>query len=72
MTDGELLSLETLAARLGLPQTWLREQADAGQIPVIRIRKRRLFDLGSVRETLIERSRAEVGNKLDTAKSNVP
>ena len=53
-----LLSLEALAARLGVPLAWLREEVRHGRLPVIMAGKRRLFDFESVRAELIRRSHA--------------
>lgn len=59
----KFISLEELAAELGLPAAWLRAEADAGRIPSLRAGRRRMFNLESVEEVLIDRSasRAEAG-----------
>jgi hypothetical protein len=40
---GDLLPLRRMAARLGVPSKWLREQAEAGKIPGLRAGDRWLF-----------------------------
>ena len=42
-TGGELLTLRRMAARLGVPSKWLRDQAEAGKIPGLRAGSRWLF-----------------------------
>ena len=39
----EILTLRRMAARLGVPSRWLREQAEAGNIPGLRAGDRWLF-----------------------------
>jgi hypothetical protein len=42
--DGrELLPLRRMAARLGVPSAWLKEQAEAGNVPGLRAGNRWLF-----------------------------
>ncbi len=49
----ELLSLTRMARRVGVTQEWLRDQADVGAIPCLKIGKRRyLFNAGAVEEAL--------------------
>jgi hypothetical protein len=40
----DLLPLRRMAARLGVPSRWLREQAESGQVPGLRAGDRWLFD----------------------------
>ena len=40
---GELLPLRRMAAHLGVPSQWLREQAEAGRVPGLRAGTRWLF-----------------------------
>ncbi len=40
---GDLLPLRRMAARLGVPSKWLRDQAEAGKIPGLRAGDRWLF-----------------------------
>jgi len=39
----ELLPLRRMAARLGVPSKWLRERAEAGDVPALRAGDRWLF-----------------------------
>ena len=39
----ELLTLRRMAARLGVPSKWLREQAESGKVPGLRAGNRWLF-----------------------------
>ena len=55
-TQANFLPLCTLAARLGLPEPWLKAEADLGNIPCIRAGRRRLFDPDDVRRVLRERA----------------
>jgi len=48
----ELLPLFRLARRVGLPQNWLREQADAGVIPCLKVGRRYLFEVTAAEEAL--------------------
>ena len=52
----ELLSLSRLARRLGIPQQWLREQADAGKLPCLKIGNRYLFNSVTVQEVLASKA----------------
>ena len=40
---GELLPLRRMAARLGVPSKWLREQAEIGAVPSLKAGNRFLF-----------------------------
>jgi len=57
------LPLEPAAMRLGLPVTFLRRLADAGDIPYIQAGKRRLFNCDDVaaalRDSYVERRAAK-------------
>lgn len=48
----ELLSLARMARRLGVTQQWLRDQADAANVPCLRAGKRYLFTPVAVQEAL--------------------
>ena len=52
MTSGEYVSLEALAAALGLPRAYLRRLADDGHIPSLNVNGRLRFDESSVRTAL--------------------
>ena len=48
----DLLSLGRMARRLGVTQQWLRDQADAGNIPCLKAGNRYLFNPVAVQEAL--------------------
>lgn len=48
--------LHVAARSLGVPQAWLRAEAEAGRVPSIVAGRRRLFDLDQVRRALNERA----------------
>ena len=50
--DARYISLDTLAARLGLPRTFLREQPRLGVIPHLYVGGRMRFEESAVREAL--------------------
>ena len=43
LEGGELLPLRRMAARLGVPSKWLREQAEIGAVPSLKAGNRFLF-----------------------------
>ena len=53
------VSLAQLAARLDLPATWLRTEADAGRIPSIRAGRRVVFHVDSVVRALTSKQPTE-------------
>jgi len=53
----ELLSLPHAARRLRVPAQWLRDEALAGRVPVLRIGRRLLFNVDAVRAALLERAK---------------
>ena len=55
-----------LARRLRLPRDWLKDEADAGRLPCLRVGKRRLFNLDAVKAVLCHRA-LTAGLKGDTA-----
>lgn len=55
----ELLTLGRMAARLGVTQQWLRDQAESGKVPCLRAGKRVLFSPAAVQEELA----AQAGRK---------
>jgi excisionase family DNA binding protein len=55
----EVLSLNRLARRLGVPARWLREEADAGRIPCLRAGAHYLFAVAAVQAVLARRAAAE-------------
>lgn len=38
-----LVSLPDMAERLGVPPRWLKEQAEAGRVPCLRVRRELMF-----------------------------
>jgi hypothetical protein len=46
---GDLLPLRRMAARLGVPSKWLREQAECGAVPSLKAGNRFLFVPSAVR-----------------------
>ncbi len=50
------LPLESTADRLGVPAAWLRAQAKAGQVPVLRTGRRLLFNVPLVERVLLQRA----------------
>ena len=48
----DLLSLTRLSRQLGVTQQWLRDQADASEIPHLKAGNRYLFNPLAVREAL--------------------
>ncbi len=58
----QLLSLPALAEALRLPETWLKNEADAGRIPHLRIGKRYRFNREMVVAVLAQRA-AQTGSQ---------
>ena len=54
----ELLTLRRMARRLGLPQQWLREQAEAGKVPCLRAGRRYLFNPVALQSALADAAAA--------------
>ena len=52
MTKKQYIPLDCLAARIGLPRTYLRALADNGEIPYLNVNSRLRFDETDVREAL--------------------
>lgn len=60
MTSAQsFLSLNQLAARLGLPAAWLKAEADARRIPSLHAGRRQLFHIESVTRALLTRTECE-------------
>ena len=55
----ELLNEPRMARRLGVTAKWLKEQADAGQIPCLRAGRRYLFNVDAVTQRLAELAATE-------------
>ena len=64
----ELLPLSRMARRLGVPQQWLREQADAGRVPCLRAGTRYLFSAAAAQEALaVMAARTRAGDEVRNA-----
>ena len=50
-------SVETVAAKLGVPTHWLKAEALAGHVPALNVGRRLLLDAQQVRDALSERAR---------------
>jgi excisionase family DNA binding protein len=57
-TNEELLSLPELAHALNLPEAWIKDEADAGRLPHLKIGKRYRFSRNAVIRTLAARAAA--------------
>ncbi len=53
------VSLRELARDLLVPASWLKEEADRGRLPHLRVGSRYLFDLQTVRDALLDRAKSE-------------
>jgi hypothetical protein len=56
MNATKFISLPELAERLGLSENWLKQSADAGDIPMLKAGARRMFNLEAVERVLAERA----------------
>lgn len=62
--ENELFSLSCMAGRLGVTKAWLRDQADAGNVPGLKAGNRYLFNVAAVQEALGKAAReVEVRNE---------
>ena len=50
--DPRFLSLFLMSRRLGLPEKWLKAQAEAGILPHLKIGRRLMFDPEMVEQTI--------------------
>lgn len=55
-SDNALVSLRPLAERLKVSAAWLREEALAGRVPVLRAGRRLLFNARAVERALLDRA----------------
>ena len=51
-----LVTLPGLTRAVRLPMYWLRREADIGNIPCLRVGRKRLFSVEAVRRTLAQRA----------------
>jgi hypothetical protein len=52
----ELLSLARMARRLDVASKWLRDQADAGEVPSLKAGTRYLFNAAAVEQVLADKA----------------
>jgi hypothetical protein len=55
--EAKFMSVEAMAVRLNLPETWLRGEAQAGRLPSLLIDKRLHFPVAEVEAELLARAR---------------
>ncbi len=53
------MPLKRAAFRLGVPIKWLRDEAEAGRVPSLRVGRRVLVNLQTVEQILLERAGRE-------------
>lgn len=58
----EIVHLNTLARRLGVPAGWLRREAEGGNLPHVKAGSQLLFDAATVERVLLKRA-VEGSNK---------
>lgn len=52
----QVVTVRKLSRLTRLPMTWLREEADAGRLPCLRVGRRLLFNPAAVEAALAERA----------------
>ncbi len=52
----DLLTLNRLARTLRLSRAWLKEEALAGRLPCLRVGRKLLFELATIKRELAERA----------------
>lgn len=57
------ISLKELARQTGLPNAWLRREADAGRLPCIKAGRVRMFDPEAVKVALARLQEREVSRE---------
>lgn len=57
--DQPYIPLTRLARHLGLPVSWLKQEAEAGRLPHLKIGRRFVFNLAAVEAVLLERANGE-------------
>ena len=57
--ETQLLNLIGLANRLRLPANWLKQEADAGRLPCLKVGRKRRFNLTAVQAVLAKRAAEE-------------
>jgi len=61
MDDKIFIPIHTLSRRLGLPEAWLKNEAEAGRIPSLRASRRLMFNADEVERILTERTKIDEG-----------
>ena len=56
MKKNDLTNLHGLSRALNLPYDWLKGEADAARLPCLRVGRRRLFNIETVRQALAQRA----------------
>lgn len=67
-----LMPLTAAAMTLGVPQSWLKRQADANRVPHLRIAGRILFDVRAVSEILAELAAKQMVEPLVQPDGDMP
>ena len=55
-TTPQFVSITEVARRVGVPMTWLRDEAKAGRVPHLQTGRRLLFNVEVVEQALLERT----------------
>lgn len=61
----DLCTLHKLAYELKLPREWLRDEADAGRMPCLRIEGRYFFNRAAVEQALATRATKNRVGRID-------
>ncbi len=56
-------SLKSTALQLGLPASWLKDEAENSRVPCIRVNRRLLFNVQLVEAALLDRAQSDVGRE---------
>ena len=65
--DPTYIPIHKLAHRTGLPQAWLEREAEAQQLPAIRVGRRWMFDREAVESALTERAKSNEALGINAA-----
>ena len=55
----QYVPVQVAATRLGLPVAWLKAELEAGRLPGLQLKRRRVVNVDDVAQVLRERSRVE-------------
>jgi hypothetical protein len=64
-SQGELLTLPSMARTLRVTQRWLRREAEAGRVPAVKADSRFLFSRAAVERALLERAEQTEGTPCE-------